>query len=198
VRFGGDAARTLAGLANEVAMQTNVSFPGDSAAERIVRHFQSEGFIGISEALIIRIGVRAGTRADIETAFEQALAEEKVPPVHQHFEIRPFGFFSERRDFSAARAAIQGDLSSAMRMEIPRIYFDPAPVMVDDPFATGTRYDAMLKLRGNVGTYAFAILLNDPDSSFMEYLGTHYGYDWQKIMGSFEEAVSQCYEGDLI
>lgn len=179
-------------------MTTTVTLPGDDAAERIVRHFQSEGFAGISEALIIRINLRAGDRVEVEAAFDQALADEKMPPVHQSFEVRPFGFYSQGRDFAAARAAIQADLSASLRMEIPRIYFDPAPVLVDDPFATGTKYDAMLKLRDNIGRYAFAILLNDPDSSFMEYLGTRYGNDWQKIMGEFESVVAQCPEGDLI
>lgn len=183
-------------------MHTLATLPGDEAAERIVRHFQSEGFKGISEALIVRISLRAGDhpneRAHIETVFDDALVEERMPPVHQNFEIRPFGFYSQGRDFAEARAAIQTDLTASLRMEIPKIYFDPAPVMVDDPFATGTKYDAMIKLRDNIGRYAFAILLNDPDSSFLEYLGTHHGNDWQKIMGNFEAAATQCPEGDLI
>ena len=179
-------------------MQTNVTLPGDDAAERIIHHFQSAGFAGISEALIIRINLRAGDRLDVETAFDQALADEKLPPVQQHFEVRPFGFYSQIRDFSAARAAIKSDLSAGLLMEMPKIYFDPAPVLVDDPFATGTRYDAMIKLRDNIGRYAFAFLINDPDSSFLEYLGTHHGNDWQTIMGNFEDVVSLCPDGDLI
>ena len=43
----------------------------------------------------------------------------------------------------------------------------------------------MIKLRDNINGEAFAILLNDPDSSFFEYLGTHLGNDWQKIIGDF-------------
>ena len=56
--------------------------------------------------------------------------------------------------------------------------------------ATGTKYDAMLKLRDNAGGYAMAILLNDPNSSFFEYLGTHRAYDWQQIMGDFGAAAT--------
>jgi hypothetical protein len=35
-----------------------------------------------------------------------------------------------------------------------------------------------------------AILLNDPNSSFFEYLGTHRAYDWQQIMGDFGAAAT--------
>jgi hypothetical protein len=43
-----------------------------------------------------------------------------------------------------------------------------------------------MKIRDNVDGYAIGILLNDPDASFLEYVGTHHGNDWQKIMGNFE------------
>jgi hypothetical protein len=47
-----------------------------------------------------------------------------------------------------------------------------------------------MKLRDNVGGYAVAILLNDPDASFIDYVGTHPGADWHKIMGEFEIATT--------
>ncbi|MFA6973003.1 MAG: hypothetical protein WC208_16600, partial [Gallionella sp.] len=102
------------------------------------------------------------------------------------FEIHPFGHFSDFRSFSEARSAIQSDFTVGLRMEIPRVFFDPAPVVVDDALASGTKYDVMMKIRDNVDGHAIGILLNDPDSSFLEYIGTHHGKDWQKIMGDFE------------
>jgi hypothetical protein len=34
------------------------------------------------------------------------------------------------------------------------------------------------------------VLLNDPNSSFFEYMGTHSGYDWQKIIGDLGAAAA--------
>ncbi len=180
-------------------MESASYLPADGIAERIVRHFQAEGFAGISEALIIRICLRSGDRKEIDAAFDAAAAHEKMPPVHEHFEIRPFGHFADSRSFAAAKAAIQSDFTSSLRIELPRVFFDPAPVVIDDALASGTKYDAMVKLADNIDGYAFAILLNDPDSSFFDYLGTHHGNDWQKIMGNFETtAVSFATEIDLL
>lgn len=158
----------------------------DDAAERIVRHFQTNGFSGISEALIIRIHLRGGSRAQVDAAFEAAAEQDKSPPVSQWFEIHPLGHFSDFRRFSEARAAIRSDFTAALRAEIPRLFFDAAPVLVDDALASGTRYDVLMKLKDTVDGCATGILLNDPDSSFLEYIGTHHGNDWQKIMGDFE------------
>jgi len=159
-------------------------------AERIVRHFQSEGFTGISEALVVRLRVRKGEQSEINTAFASAADRQKMPPVGEYFEIRPYGHFSDFRGFDEARAAIQSDFTVGLRKAIPAIFFEPAPVVIEDALATGTKYDAMLKLRSNAGDLAFVILLNDPDSSFFEYLGTHRGNDWQKIMGDFETTAA--------
>lgn len=171
-------------------MENTSALPADGVAERIVRHFQAKGFAGISEALIIRICLRRGDRMEVEAAFEKALDDEEMPPVHECFEIRPFGHFSDSRSFAQARAAIQSDFTAGLRMEIPQVFFDPAPVMVDDALASGTKYDAMVKLIDNVEGHALAILLNDPDSSFLDYLGTHHGSDWQKIMNDFEATIA--------
>ena len=158
----------------------------DGAAERIVRHFQANGFAGITEALIIRIRLREGSRSDVDSAFETALEQEKMPPVQQFFEIIPFGYFSNFRSFTDAKSAIQSDFTVSLRNEVPRVFFDAAPVVVDDLLASSTKYDVLMKLRNNIDGYAIAILLNDPDASFLDYVGTHHGNDWQKIMGDFE------------
>lgn len=171
-------------------MENTSALPDNGTAERIVRHFQAEGFVGISEALIIRISLRKEGRTDVEAAFEMAEDLDKMPPVNECFEIRPCGHFSNFRDFAATRAAIQSDFTVRLRKALPGAFFDPAPVVIDDALATGTKYDAMIKLRDNVGGCAFAILLNDPDSSFFEYLGTHHGNDWQAIMGDFGTTAS--------
>lgn len=161
-----------------------------AAARRIVRHFQGKGFTRITEALIIQIHHIAGDRAEIDEAFEAAQEQGKVPPVNAHFEIHPYGHFSEFRSFDEAKSALNTDFTLTLIHDIPRMFFDPAPVMADDPLASGTKYDVIMKLSDNVDGYAVAILLNDPDASFIDYVGTHPGADWHKIMGEFEIATT--------
>ena len=172
------------------AMQNTSPLQANESAERIVRYFQSKGFAGISEALILRIGLKGGSRAEIETAFEEAHEQDSPPPMQKYFEVLPFGHHSDSRSFDEARAAIQSDFTLALRTEIPKVFFDPAPVVIEDPMATGTKYDVLMKIKDNVEGYALAILLNDPEASFLEYIGTHHGVDWQQIMGNFEVATS--------
>lgn len=170
-------------------MHNTVVLPADEVAERIVRHFQAEGFSGITEALIVRIRLAKGDQQEVDAAFERAVSQDVTPPVREFFELRPWGHYSGERSFSDAKAAFQGDFGIELRRALPAIYFDAAPVVVDDALATGTKYDAMVKLRDNVGEYAMAVLLNDPNSSFFEYLGAHSDYDWRRIMGDLETAV---------
>ena len=171
-------------------MNNTLTLQANEAAERIVRYFQANGFAGISEALILRIQIRGADRTEIDAAFEAAHEQEISPPVQRYFEIRPFGHHSDFRSFDEARSAIQSDFTEALRMEVPRVFFDPAPVVIDDAMATGSKYDVLMKVTDNVDGYAIGILLNDPDASFLEYIGTHHGDDWQKIMGDFEIATS--------
>ncbi|WP_223293779.1 hypothetical protein [Sideroxydans lithotrophicus] len=130
--------------------------------------------------------MKAGDRPEIDSVFEAAHEQEVPPPVRQYFEVKPFGHFSDFRSFDEAKSAIHTDFTQALRMEIPRVFFDPAPVVIDDALASGTKYDALMKITDNVDGYAIGILLNDPDASFLEYIGTHHGKDWQQIMGNLE------------
>lgn len=171
-------------------MKSSSTLPANGAAERIVRHFQAEGFVGISEALIIRIRLKEGDRTEVDAAFSVAADQEGIPPVHQHFEIRPLGHFSDFRSFTEALSAIKSDFTVALRFGLPRVFFDAAPVVIDDVLANSTKYDVLMKLRDNVDGCGVAILLNDPDSAFLDYLGTHHGNDWQKIMGKFETTIA--------
>lgn len=171
-------------------MKNTSPLQANEAAERIVRHFQANGFAGISEALIIRLRLKEGSRAEIDAAFEAAMEQEQTPPVQRYFEIQPFGHYSDSRSYAEAKSAIQTDFTLALRMEIPKVFFDPAPVVIDDALATGTKYDVLMKIGDNVGGYAFGILLNDPDASFLEYVGTHHGDEWHKIMGNFENTTA--------
>jgi hypothetical protein len=114
--------------------------------------------------------------------------------VHQYFEIRPLGHFSDHRSFADARSAIKSDFTVGLRFGLPRVFFDLAPVVIDDVLADSTKYDVLMKLRDNVEEYGVAILLNDPDSAFLDYLGTHHGNDWQKIMGKFETTMASLEE----
>jgi len=162
----------------------------DAAAERIVRHFQTQGFARITEAFIIQIHLKTGGQVEIDEAFEAAQEQDTAPPVEKYFEIRPYGHFAEFRSFDEAKSAFRSDFTSTLLGNMPKVFFDTAPVVIDDPLANGTKYDVILKLRDNVDGYAVAILLNDPDASFLDYVGTHPGSDWQKIMGDFEVATT--------
>ena len=171
-------------------MDSRPVLPANDVAERIVRHFQEAGFKGISEALILRIGLRDGNPKNIDSAFEEALEHDRMPPVQECFEIRAVGHYAATRGFVEAREALRSDFSHSLRIELPKIYFTCAPVLVDDAFATGTKYDAMIKLTDNVDGHAFAILLNDPDASFMDYLGGHHGSEWMVILENLESAAT--------
>lgn len=159
----------------------------NAAAERIVRHFQANGFAGVTEAMIIQIHHHSGDRDGVEEAFDAAQENDKAPPVDKFFEIRPYGHFSEFRSFEQAKAAFKSDFTLSLRGDIPRVFFDPAPVVIEDPLASGTKYDVIMKLRNNVDGFAVAALLNDPDASLLDYLDNHRS-DWKKIMGEFEVA----------
>jgi len=171
-------------------MNISTSLPADSTAERIVRHFQAEGFPGITEALLVRIRLKKGDRLAVEAAFDLALQRDATLPVQEYFEIRLYGFYSETRTLLHAKTAFAEDFTGGLRAELPDIYFDAAPVVANDALATDTKYDAMLKLSDNTDGYAVAVLLNDPTSSFFEYLESHAGYDWQQITGTLGAAAS--------
>ncbi len=170
-------------------MNSTTAMPANSSAERIVKHFQAAGFPGISEALVIRIRLKKADRHEVEAAFERAADLGAAPPVAEYFEIRPYGFYSELRDFAQARAEVPSDFGAGLRRKLPSIFFDHAPVITDDALATGTKYDALVKFSDNMLDYAVAVLLNDPASSFFEYMDSHRGNDWQKIIGDFGSAA---------
>ena len=180
-------------------MSSPPALPADGIAQRIVRHYQAQGFAGIKEALILRIRLKKGDRREVEIAFDTAVEKGRALPMHEQFEVRAIGHFAESRSFAEAKAAIQSDFSVVLRREMPSVFFDPAPVLIDDPMASGTKYDAMVKLWDNLEDCAYAILLNDPDASFIDYLGSHHGNDWQRIMENFGATASSfCPEIDLV
>jgi hypothetical protein len=171
-------------------MAISTSLPVDATAERVVRHFQAEGFPDITEALLVRIRLKMGDRLAVEAAFDRARERDMAPPVHEFFEIRVYGFYSETRTLADAKAAFASDFGHGLGFNLPRVYFDAAPVVADDALATGTKYDAMLKLSESTDARIVAILLNDPTSSFFEYMESHADYDWQKIAGTLGAAAT--------
>lgn len=174
---------------SQVAVIAADTQAADAAAERIVRHFQSRGFSDIGEVMIIHIHLKQGDLEEVEEAFDAAQEEDKAPPVDEYFEIQLAGFFSEFRSFDQARDAFESDLTVGLRGDIPTVFFDPAPVVIEDPLGSGTKYDIIMKIRDNVEGYAVAALVNDPGASLFDYIGEHRG-DWKKIMEEFERASS--------
>lgn len=180
-------------------MSNSSGLLADGAARSIVKHFQANGFSGISEALIVRIRLKQGERSTVEAAFESAALRDEAPPLQQYFEILPWGYFSDFRSLAEAKAAFHSDFTIGLRAEVARAFFESAPVVIDDPLASGTKYDVLMKLRDNVRGYAIAMLLNDPDASFLDYVGRQQGGDWQKIIGDFEvTSQSLASEIDLV
>lgn len=177
-------------LRKTLPMTISTSLPADATAERIVRHFQSQGFPGITEAVLVRIRLKKGDKLEVDAAFDRALARDATPPVQEFFQIQLYGFYSEIRGLLNIKTAFADDFTSGLRAELSSVYFDAAPVVVNDALATGTKYDAMLKLGDNADGYAVAVLLNDPTSSFFEYMESHAGYDWQTIIGTLGAAAT--------
>ena len=91
--------------------------------------------------------------------------------------------------FDDAMSAIHTDFTQSQRSELARLYFDPAPVVIDDALTSGTKYDVMMKFKDHAAGHTIAILMNDPNASFLDYIGTKQGSDWQNIMGNFEIAT---------
>jgi hypothetical protein len=178
---------------NDTSTQNDIQ-NAHAAAKRILRHFQGAGFTRITEAMLIQIQQIAGDQTEIEGVFESALEQGEAPPVSAYFKIHPYGHYSEKRSFADAKANLHSDVTLTLINEIPKLFFGLAPVLIDDPLASGTKYDVMMKLDDNVDCYAVAILLNDPDASFIDYVGTHPGADWQKIIGELEIATTSLAE----
>ena len=113
-----------------LSMNNTSSQAADVAAEHIVRHFQSKRFTGITEALIIQIRSKGADRAGVDAAFEAAHEQDKEPPEQKYFESHSFGYFSDFRSFDEAKSAISSDLSMSLRSDIPKVFCDPAPVVL--------------------------------------------------------------------
>ncbi len=178
-------------MSDSAQQVTQFNAAANEAAQHIVRYFQGKGFSRITEAMMLRIHQIAGGREEIEEAFELAQEQEKMPPLNRYFEIHPYGFFSEVRSLVEAKSALRGDFTLSLLYEVPKVYFEPAPVMADDPLASGTKYDVMMKLDDAVDGYAVVFLLNDPDASFIDYVGTHPGADWESIIGELKVATTR-------
>ncbi len=170
-------------------MSKSTSLPADALAERVVRHFQALGFPGITEALVVRIRLKKGDRLAVEAAFDRAQQLGAAPPRQEFFELSVHGFYSSMRTLLVVKTAFNHDFGNSLSHQLPRVFFDDAPVVIDDALATGTKYDAMLKLSNNTDAGAVAVLLNDPNSSFFEYLESQAGYDWQTITGNLDVAA---------
>jgi len=179
-------------------METPLAQPAANLAERIVRHFQREGFLGISEALVLRIRLRQGDPVRVKAAFAAAQDSAKAPPVHDWFELHAVDHFSDFRSFAEAKAAIPRDFTPRLRHGLPATFFEPAPVLIDDPLATDTKYDALIKLANASEGEAYAVLLNDPDASFLDYLARDHLTNWEEFMGDFTTtAIAFCLDDDL-
>lgn len=171
-------------------MTITTSLPADATAERIVRHFQAAGFPGITEALLIRVRLKKGDLLQIEAAFDVAAQNGSPLPLREFFDLQLYGFYSEIRALLDAKLAFPTDFGRNLRLALPRVHFSAPPAIADDALATGTKYDALLKLGENMDGCSVGILLNDPTSSFFEYLDAQPGYDWQKIAGDLGAAAT--------
>ena len=111
-------------------MTTSSSLPADTTAERIVRHFQAEGFPGITEAVLVRIRLKKGDRLEVDAAFDRALARDATPPVQEYFQIQLHGFYSEIRSLLNIKTAFADDFTSVFAV-VGKILIEP---LRDGPF----------------------------------------------------------------
>jgi hypothetical protein len=163
--------------------------PMDGFAQEVVTHFRELGFLGISEAVVLHFKKKMGSREEIEASFHASADADQNPPLAKHFEAQLVGHYSETRSLAEIRSALGNDFTRNLRSEVPRLFFSPPPAYADDPIAAGTKYDAMLKLTdGNEEDGAFLILLNDPDSSFLDRLKQ--GDTWDRMTQSFADGMA--------
>lgn len=138
-------------------------------AERLIRHFQKNGFTDVTEAVILHVKARDSASYEKVTA-EFARAEKEDTPVQlaQFFEFRWIECYSESRTEDEIRKQFNSDFEPELRKTFPELFFGKTNYLFDKN-AVGTKYDIAIRIGRNIDNVAKIVLLNDPGSSFVEF-----------------------------
>lgn len=153
-------------------------------AERLIRHFQKNGFADVTEAVVLHVRSRnLSTYETVSSAFKDADADGVSIPLSQFFEIRFIECFSESRSEEEIRSQFHADFEPELRRNFPELYFGKTNYLFDQN-AVGTKYDIAIRIGRTNETGAKIVLLNDPGSSFVEF--------FEKQMKAVEEWDDLC------
>lgn len=155
-------------------------------AERLIRHFQKNGFVDVTEAVVLHVKARKNLAASYEVVsqeFARANAQGSSVSLSQFFEVRFIECFSETRTEDAIRGQFHADFEPELRKNFPDLYFGKTNYLFDQN-AVGTKYDIAIRIGRTNESGAKIVLLNDPGSSFVEY--------FEKQMKAVEEWGDLC------
>lgn len=155
-------------------------------AERLIRHFQKNGFVDVTEAVVLHVKARKNLAASYEVVsqeFARAHAQGSSVSLSQFFEVRFIECFSEARTEETIRGQFHADFEPELRRNFPDLYFGKTNYLFDQN-AIGTKYDIAIRIGRTNESGAKIVLLNDPGSSFVEY--------FEKQMKAVEEWDDLC------
>lgn len=155
-----------------------------SFAERLIRHFQKNGFVDVTEAVVLHVKARGfATYEAVNEEFKQADYKGASLPLSQFFEVRFIECFSESRSEEEIRSHFHSDFEPELRRNFPELYFGKTNYLFDQN-ATGTKYDIAIRIGRTSPSGVRIVLLNDPGSSFVEF--------FEKQMKAMEEWEDLC------
>ncbi|MFB0965759.1 MAG: hypothetical protein QMC36_09040 [Patescibacteria group bacterium] len=155
-------------------------------AERLIRHFQKNGFVDVTEAVVLHVKARKGVASSYEVVsqeFARASAQGSSVSLSQFFEVRFIESFSQQRSEEEIRNMFHSDFEPELRRNFPELYFGKTNYLFDQN-AVGTKYDIAIRIGRTNESGAKIVLLNDPGSSFVEY--------FEKQMKAVEEWDALC------
>ncbi|MDQ1343586.1 MAG: hypothetical protein QG650_305 [Patescibacteria group bacterium] len=162
-------------------------------AERLIRHFQKNGFRDVTEGVILHVKSRFGDYEKIRSEFSRASSMGVSVPLAQYFEIRFIECFSETRSEEEIRKHFHSDFEPELRRQFPELFFGKTNYLFDEN-AVGTKFDIAIRIGQNVDNVAKIVLLNDPDSSFVEYFerqNVTQSEEWETLCSDLKIAVGK-------
>lgn len=155
-----------------------------SFAERLIRHFQKNGFVDVTEAVVLHVKARNfATYESVSEEFRHADEKGDALPLSHFFEVRFIECFSESRSEEEIRSNFPADFEPELRRDFPELYFGKTNYLFDKN-ATGTKYDVAIRIGRSTDSGARIVLMNDPDSSF--------GEAFERQMKAMEEWEDLC------
>lgn len=141
-----------------------------SYSERLVRHFQNNGFNDVTEAVVLHVkGSSNLSFEQVSDEFAKADAKKSPIPLSRFFEVRFIECYSDKRTESEIRSQFQQDFEWKLRKNFPELFFEKKNYLFDDK-AEKTKYDIAIRIgRKSPEGVVKVVLLNDPGASFVEY-----------------------------